>query len=251
MIDTITNRNGEVLDFSFHEGAEGSRNLLLIGHGVTGNKDRPLILALAHALSDEGMPVLRFSFSGNGASGGNFRDSTISKEVGDLQSVLSAAETFGYRIFYAGHSMGGAVGVMTAAIDSRIKFLISLAGMVSTKDFYEREFGQEKTESGCMWEDPSYPLSEKFKADMHAIGSTNSSANAVSVPWLMVHGTADDVVPVEDSREIFSYANEPKQLVEIPDADHLFSGDSLGLMVETVLGWIGDCLEGPERKAES
>ena len=111
MIDTITNRNGEVLDFSFHEGAEGSRNLLLIGHGVTGNKDRPLILALAHALADEGMPVLRFSFSGNGASGGNFRDSTISKEVGDLQSVLSAAETFGYRIFYAGHSMGGAVGV--------------------------------------------------------------------------------------------------------------------------------------------
>ena len=67
----------------------------------------------------------------------------------------------------------------------------------------------------------------------------------------MVHGTADDVVPVEDSREIFSHANEPKQLVEIPDADHLFSGDSLGLMVETVLGWIGDCLEGPERKAES
>ena len=61
----------------------------------------------------------------------------------------------------------------------------------------------------------------------------------------MVHGTADDVVPVEDSREIFSHANEPKQLVEIPDADHLFSGDSLGLMVETVLGWIGDCLEGP------
>ena len=144
--------------------------------------------------------------------------------------------------------MGG-VGVMTAAIDSRIKFLISLAGMVNTKAF-TAEFGQEKTESGCMWEDPSFPLSEKFKADMHAIGSTNASANAVSVPWLMVHGTADDVVPVEDSREIFSHANEPKQLVD-PDADHLFSGDSLGLMVETVLGWIGDCLEGPERKAES
>lgn len=251
MIDTITNAHGEILDFSFHEGAEGSRNLFLIGHGVTGNKNRPLILALAHALSEEGMPVLRFSFSGNGASGGNFRDSTISKEIGDLKAVLSAAETFGYRVFYAGHSMGGAVGVMTAAIDSRIKFLVSLAGMVDTKGFYEREFGQEKTGSGCMWEDPSCPLSETFKEDMYQIGSTSSCAEAVRVPWLLVHGTADDVVPLEDSKMIFSLANEPKHLVEIPDADHLFSGNALGMVVETVLDWIGDCLQGPEPETDS
>ena len=63
---------------------------------------------------------------------------------------------------------------MTAAIDSRIKFLVSLAGMVDTKGFYEREFGQEKTDSGCMWEDPSCPLSETFKEDMYQIGSTSS-----------------------------------------------------------------------------
>ena len=129
MIDTITNRNGEVLDFSFHEGAEGSRNLLLIGHGVTGNKDRPLILALAHALADEGMPVLRFSFSGNGASGGNFRDSTISMRSGIFRPS-SAAETFGYRP-YAGHSMGGAVGNDRRSIRGLSRFL----GGQNTKSF--------------------------------------------------------------------------------------------------------------------
>ena len=36
--------------------------------------------------------------------------------------------------------MGGAVGTLAAASDDRIKFLISLAGMVNTKAFYEREF---------------------------------------------------------------------------------------------------------------
>ena len=70
MIDTITNAHGEILDFSFHEGAEGSRNLFLIGHGVTGNKESALILAPLMRCRKRGMPVLRFSFSGNGASGG-------------------------------------------------------------------------------------------------------------------------------------------------------------------------------------
>ena len=59
------------------------------------------------------------------------------------------------------------------------------------------------------------------------------------------------MVPLEDSKMIFSLANEPKQLVEIPDADHLFSGNALGMVVETVLDWIGDCLQGPEPETDS
>ena len=39
--------------------------------------------------------------------------------------------------------MGGVVGTLTAASDDRIKFLISLAGMVNTKSFYAREFVEE------------------------------------------------------------------------------------------------------------
>ena len=40
--------------------------------------------------------------------------------------------------------MGGAVGVLAAAQDPRIQFLISLAGMVNTEKFYDAEFGEEK-----------------------------------------------------------------------------------------------------------
>ena len=46
MFGEIRNPQGERLDYSFHEGEEDSRNIVLLGHGVTGNKDRPFVVAL-------------------------------------------------------------------------------------------------------------------------------------------------------------------------------------------------------------
>ena len=242
MFGEIFNNHAEKIDYQFHEGAEGARDLLVIGHGVTGNKDRPFVQGLAEAVAEEGMPVLSMSFSGNGDSGGRFEDCTISKEVEDLRSILDAVEPSGFTITYAGHSMGGAVGVLAAASDPRIRYLISLAGMVHTAAFHEREFGEEIPDEGCMWEDPYCPLSTAFVSDMKTIESVVSKAVSINVPWLLVHGTADDVVPIGDSLEIFELAKEPKRLVEIPEADHVFSGDSLPQMSEAVIAWLGDTL---------
>lgn len=242
MFSDITNPHGEKIDYEFHEGTKGSRDLLVIGHGVTGNKDRPFVLGLAEAVAEEGMPVLRMSFSGNGDSGGRFEDCTISKEVQDLKAVLDAIQPSGLSVTYAGHSMGGAVGVLAATSDSRIRHLVSLAGMVNTQDFYQREFSEEIPDQGCMWEDRSCPLSSSFMEDMKAIGSVASKATSIEIPWLLVHGTADDVVPIEDSLEIHGLAKEPKRLVKVPEADHVFSGESLSQMSEAVIGWLGDTL---------
>ena len=241
MDEIIINTQGENLDYTFHDPGKKSRDILIIGHGVTGNKDRPFVVALAEAVASEGMAVLRFSFSGNGKSGGDFRDCTISKEVEDLKAVVTAAVNNGYHVTYAGHSMGGAVGVLAASKDERIRNLISLAGMVNTKNFYDREFGEEKPDEGCMWEEPSCPFFN-LQNDMYTIGSVAAMASEVKVPWLLIHGDADDVVPIEDSREIFAHANEPKKIIEIPAANHVFSEGGLGPMSESVIDWIGEIL---------
>jgi len=233
----IRNPSAEKLDYAFHAPSDATQErIVLIGHGVTGNKDRPWAQGLADALASAGIPALRFSFAGNGDSEGAFTDCTVSKEVEDLGAVLDAAAAAGYQqLIYAGHSMGGAVGVLRASTDARIHQLISLAGMVHTRKFCDTEFGEETPDEGCMWEDEDCPLSQTFVDDMHRIDSVLHLTPSIRVPWLFVHGDEDDVVPVTEGREMFAAANEPKKWVEIPGGDHVFSGDALKPMTDAVV----------------
>lgn len=221
MFGTIRNTEGEKIDYTFQEGDKDQKVIAVLGHGVTANKDRPFLVALAAELSNAGIPTLRMSFSGNGDSEGRFEDSTISKEVKDLRCVIDALD--GWSILYAGHSMGGAVGVLLASQDTRIVGLVSLAGMVHTEAFVQREFGEVTPGEGFMWGESTCPLSQVYMDDAAAIGTVVTFAQSIQVPWLLVHGTEDDVVPLQDSLDIFDRANEPKQLVAIEGADHVFS----------------------------
>ncbi len=238
MFGEIKNQSGEKLDYAFHQGNAASNRIAVLGHGVTGNKDRPLVTALAHALAAEGIHALRFSYAGNGDSEGRFEDATISKEVADLGAVLDALD--GYAVCYAGHSMGAAVGVLRASADPRIRSLISLAGMVDTKGFAQREFGAVTPDAGYMWDDPACPLSQAYMDDLTAIGTVADRAARISVPWLLVHGTKDDVVPIEDSQAIFEKANAPKELVVLQGADHVFGNDATPAVIQAVLAWVKD-----------
>lgn len=236
MFGEIKNAQGERLDYTFHPAATDSKTLVILGHGVTGNKDRPFVVALAEGLAAAGVPALRFSFAGNGASGGRFVDSNISKEAGDLGAVIDAVA--GHKIGYVGHSMGGAVGVLRASQDARIQFLVSLAGMVHTKAFAQREFGAVKPGEGCMWDDENCPLSQAYMDDLGKLDTLVNHAPKIKVPWLLVHGTEDDVVPPQDSRDILARANEPKQLIEIPGSNHVFAGEHTATMIGQVTKWI-------------
>ena len=236
MLGEIKNKQGETLDYTFHTGSTETDTIIVLGHGVTGNKDRPFVVALAEELAKAGFHALRFSFSGNGASGGRFVDSTISKEVEDLGTILDNLNQT--RIGYIGHSMGAAVGVLRTARDPRIKFLVSLAGMVNTREFAEREFGMVKPGAGFMWDDNNCPLSESYMDDMRKINSVIDCAPKIKVPWLLVHGTEDDVVPISDSRDIYAKANNPKKLEELPGANHVFAGAATQPMIDKVKAWI-------------
>ena len=236
MFGEIRNVHGEQLDYAFHRGEKESKNIVVLGHGVTGNKDRPFIEALAEGLANKAIPALRFSFSGNGASEGKFTDSTISKEVDDLGDVLDVLA--GYTICYVGHSMGGAVGVLRASKDSRIKLLVSLAGMVHTKAFAQREFGDVTPNDGFMWDEPDCPLSQAYMDDLAEINTVADRALHVTVPWLLVHGDQDDVVPIEDSHDVLAKANSQTQLITLEGADHVFSDEHTPMMIEKVIAWI-------------
>lgn len=232
----IRNRSGEAIDYTFHPGSRADV-LVLLGHGVTGNKDRPLLVALAEGLAGLGWPCLRISFAGNGASEGRFEDSCISKDIRDLQAVLDMVPETTNAV-YAGHSMGGAAGVLTAARDIRIRALVSLAGMTHTAAFVEREFGEVVPDQGFMWEDENFPLSRTFVDDLTLIGSTLPAVEAVTQPWLLIHGDADDLVPVQDGLDAFEAATCEKQWLEIAGAGHSFDESSYPQLVSTMDRWL-------------
>lgn len=232
----LTNRAGERLDHTFHPGTtEGV--LVILAHGLSGNKDRPLLLALADGLSARGWPCLRISYSGNGASGGDFTESCPTKEIADLQAVLDLVPR-DVRVAYIGHSMGAAVGVLTAARDPRIHGLVSLAGMTDTTGFLKREFSELTPGAGFMWDDESLPYSQVFADDLTQIENTLSAAEAVTQPWLLIHAADDDLVPIQDGKDAFAKAGGEKSWLEIPQAGHSFDEASYPQLIEAIDAWL-------------
>ncbi|MCU0797558.1 MAG: lysophospholipase [Akkermansiaceae bacterium] len=235
---TFANRRGEKLDSAYHE-ATREGVLVVLAHGVTGNKDRPLLVKLATELAARGWPCLRISYSGNGESGGDFRDATITKESEDLRDLLDQLPA-GLKIAYIGHSMGGAVGLLTTPLDERIRVLVTLAGMVHTGEFVDREFGEVVPGEGFMWDDEDCPLSRKYVDDLESIGDLLDEASQLRVPYLLLHGDADDVVPPSDSEDAHAAARvKERDLVVFPGAGHSFEEIGAAELAAPVDAWLG------------
>lgn len=242
-LPAIRNASGERLDVSYHPAAAAThpfdppRSIVVLGHGVTAHKDRPLLMALAEGLSQAGLASMRISFAGNGGSEGRFEDAVPSKEVGDLGSILDGLEHWGVgRVAYAGHSMGGAVGVMRAATDARIACLVSLAGMVHVDAFFQAQFGH-LAPGAPMLDKPECPWSPALAADAARIGSVTAQAARITVPWLLVHGDADELVPYQDALDARDAAGGRPELVTLKGVDHRFN-DALPQVVDVVVAWL-------------
>ncbi|MGJ8672804.1 alpha/beta hydrolase [Rubritalea sp.] len=237
----VRNRQGEAIDYTLHD-ADRDDVLVIFGHGVTANKDRPLSVGVAERLAAKGWPTMRISFAGNGDSGGRFEDATILKEVDDLHSVLDQVKG-PKQIVYVGHSMGGAVGALATAKDDRINVLVSLAGMVRTKAFYEAEFGDVTPDEGFMWEDENCPLSSQYAESMHLIDNTLIAARDIRAPWLILHGDADDLVLPKDSEDLFLTLRGKKKHVVIEGAYHVFA-EHYDQLADEIDGWLKTHVKG-------
>jgi len=237
MESVIRNQFGEAIDYEYLEGDDRFASwIVLLGHGVTGNRSRPVIAETARALNDAGFSTLAFSFSGNGESEGDFKDSCVSKGVKDLTAVIDAVGD--KNVAYIGHSMGAAIGVIAAAKDERIQRLVSLAGMVDTKKFAETEFGEETPDQGYMWGEDDCPLSQAFMDDLcETVRSVIGQTDHVEAPWLLLHGSADDVVLPLDSEAVKARLQDRVDHVVIEGADHSFN-DHRKEQVDAVVKWL-------------
>ena len=235
----VINEAGEALDYTYHSGAENNHYVLVIGHGLNENKDTHLIAELSHKVSEEGMSVLRFYFSGNGSSQGQHGDHTISKGIKDLRAIISTICERGGRPIYLGHGTGATVGTLLSADDSRIQLLISLAGLVETKKFYFNLQNAEFASEGAPLRNKLDVLSENQAEDLKILKSVYPQSKSILIPWLLIHGSDDKLIPITDSASLASNFEDIRYFIELPNVDHSFSGEAISQVSELIIDWLG------------
>ena len=136
--------------------------------------------------------------------------------------------------------------MLRAVQDPRVCALVSLAGIAHPLEFAKRLFADRSPEVDFMLDKPHCPLTRQFLDDLAVIESVVPRASEVRVPWLLVHGTADEIVPVSDSADMAAGAGDrnPPRFVALEGIDHSFSDPGIERMTSTVVPWLVEVL-GP------
>jgi len=150
-----------------------------------GSMDNKVVYTVARALEQLGAAAIRFNFRGVGASAGSYDEGR--GETADALAVVA----YGRRrwpnaaLWLAGFSFGGAVAVRAAG-EAGPQRLIAVAPGITT--------------------------------------ITVTDAAPPACPWLIVHGDADEVVPLEAVRAWADTLSPAPQMRVLPGASHFFHG---------------------------
>jgi len=240
---------------------------LLICHGMSGHGFHALKIysLLAETTCRSGFISLVFDFRGCGESTGKF-DYGFGEQR-DVKNALdyltSRPEVLNSSVFLAGHSLGGAVSLYVAQREPRIKGIVLWSTpcnhTYNVKKFITRTRGKLGLYAFLLfsWIDKLFDVSRLFKLEVYGITLRPkyvreklmklNECEAVSklnkVPLLVVVGDKDVIVGVEEAREVFMRANEPKTLLVIESAGHTYAGKEDELVAKTV-DWIKKVIAG-------
>ncbi len=206
--------------------------VVLICHGFLGTRQgRGRAVALGERLVEAGYAVLRFDFAGSGDSEGAFSSASLTKNVADLCSALDFLEKQGFRNFLVlGRSFGGNVALAGAVQDPRLHGVCLWSTPLDMVSVFRRVIGEELFRAllqgeRISWSDGFRTRSKKedFIRDLKKYEMQELAARITPRPLLIVHGEGDELVPVEEAKELFHAAGDPKELFLIPRGDHHLS----------------------------
>jgi pimeloyl-ACP methyl ester carboxylesterase len=193
---------------------------IAFGHGNA--SDRRHWLDSARQFHDAGFAQLLLDFSGRGDSQGEVI-TLGAREAGDLMAALeylsSRPEIDDDRLFLVGRSMGAAAAALAAGEGAPVRAL--------ALDSPYADLGRLADEAIAGVLRPAVVLRPlAFRLTGWRTGFDPSQVSPIdalrktSVPVLILHGTADEVVPIEHSRDLAAAAAGPTRLVELPGQGH-------------------------------
>ena len=233
------------------------RGYALFAHCFTCSKDGVAARRIAGKLASLGVAVLRFDFTGLGASQGEFENTNFSSNVEDL--VLAADHlraNFQAPVLLIGHSLGGAAvlvaaqripeakGVITIGAPSDVSHVLKhFAGDLAK---IERDGVTEVTLGGR-----TFAITKQFVEDAKGRVLKHYIAG-LRRALLVMHAPRDQIVGIEHAMAILMAAKHPKSFISLDSADHLLSERrDAAYAAEVIAAWASRYLADRRDDAEA
>ncbi|MCF6294716.1 MAG: alpha/beta fold hydrolase [Flavobacteriaceae bacterium] len=240
--------NKPILVDVFYVTDRSPKPIVIFCHGYKGFKDWGAWNIMARAFAEAGFCFIKFNFSYNGGTAEQpidfpdleaFGNNNYTKELDDLESVINwvcenpdinkEADVNNITLF--GHSRGGGIVSIKAEEDSRIKTIITLAGVSDFKVRFNENSNEFKTwkQKGVKFVEngrtkQQMPHYFQFYQDFIANENRLTIKRAVSnlkIPHLIIHGSDDTSVSVEEAKTLHKW-NPNSKLKIIEGANHVF-----------------------------
>jgi fermentation-respiration switch protein FrsA (DUF1100 family) len=179
------------------------------------------MLERADILTQHGYAVLAFDLRNHGESGGDVTTlgyAEVNETRAAFDYLLTRADIDPQRIGLLGHSLGAVIAIRAAAQIPEIALLVSESGFISVQENAGEIIPVLTGQSAgplVGWfvdQEAGLPVSE--------VNSLVDVARIAPRPILLIHGEADSIVSVNNSRRLFEVAGEPKELFTIPGGGH-------------------------------
>ena len=220
--------------------------VVLACHGFKGFKDWGFWPETGRRLAAAGIALVTFNFSGSGIGEDpqvfteldRFEANTIGKELDDLGRVLEAVTRREVPLGAAdvrklgllGHSRGGGIALLRASRDPRVQALVTWSA-VSTFRRYDdatralwRKRGHVEVANARTGQ--IFRMGVGFLDDLESHGEAYdpvSAARRLAHPYLIVHGTRDESVPVDEANRLAKVADPGlSRLMLVEGAGHTF-----------------------------
>lgn len=252
---TFTSRDGHTLAARLDRPQGEARAWALFAHCFTCSKDVFAASRIARALAERGVGVLRFDFTGLGASEGEFANTDFSSNVADLEAACEHMAGGGRPVsLLIGHSLGGAA-VLAAAPrlpDVRAVTTINapcgpahLGHLFKDHEAAIRDSGSAEVSIGGR----TFTITRAFLDDIeeHAL---LDGVKEMRKALLVFHAPRDETVGIDNATRIFVAARHPKSFVSLDDADHLLTRREDAVYVaDLVAAWAGRYLSHRQEQA--
>lgn len=212
----------------------------LWAHCFSCTKDVFAASRIAAGLTDHGIAVLRFDFTGLGTSEGDFANTNFSSNINDLVAAADyLRENYMAPELLVGHSLGGAA-VLSAGPRIPEARAICTIGAPADPAHVAHLFKASRTEiekegeAEVQLAGRPFRIKKQFLDDI-ADQKLLQGVARLKKALLIVHSPIDDYVGIDNASQIFQAARHPKSFISLDNADHMVSRKADAIYVANVI----------------